>query len=53
MITEKERKRNTVNYFKRRFKDYLKGKPQYIDDIRDRWTNFEVIAIYEWARSKK
>ena len=52
-FTEKQQKKEAVRRFKERFKDYLKGKDEYIDNIRERWTHLEVIAIYEWAKKLK
>lgn len=41
--------KETEKRFKDRFSKYLRGKEEYLDYIRDRWTNEEVVIIFEYG----
>lgn len=43
------RRKQSEKRFRDRFKDYLKGKEEYLDDIRDRWTNKDIVVIFEYG----
>ena len=42
-------KKEHIKRFKERFSDYLNGKDEYLDYVRDRWTNEEVVHIFEYG----
>jgi len=47
-INKKQRK-ITENRFKERFSDYFKGNEEYLDYVRERWTNEDVVIIFEYG----
>lgn len=48
-MIKREKRRDTEKEFRNKFKNYFEGDKDYIDFIRERWTDVDAVILFEYG----